>query len=86
MVKHLLTLKDYSGEEIKKIIDKAIEIKKNPKKYSDVLKNKTMIMLFEKTSTRTRLSFETGMTQLGGQALENKRPFSSCRAWRDTCD
>lgn len=68
-MKHLLTLKDYSPDEIKEIVNKAIEIKANPEKYADVLKNKTLIMLFQKTSTRTRLSFETGMTQLGGHAV-----------------
>ncbi len=68
-MKHLLSLKDYSKEEIEAIIDKAIEIKKNPKKYRDSLKNKTLIMLFQKTSTRTRLSFEVAMTQLGGHAV-----------------
>lgn len=65
----MLHLKEYSGEEIKKILDLAIEIKKNPEKYSEALKNKTLIMYFEKTSTRTRLSFEAGMTQLGGHAI-----------------
>lgn len=73
MVKHLLTLKDYTGDEIKKIINKAIEIKKNPEDYRNVLKGKygriTLIMLFQKTSTRTRLSFEDGMSQLGGHAI-----------------
>jgi len=68
-MKSLLSLKDLSKEEIKSIINSAIEIKKNPEKYSQVLKNKTMIMLFQKTSTRTRLSFEAGMTQLGGHAI-----------------
>lgn len=68
-MKHFLTLKDYSAEELKNIINKAIEIKKNPEKYGDILKNKTMIMLFQKSSTRTRLSFEAGMTQLGGHAI-----------------
>ena len=69
MVKHLITLKDLKPEEIEHIINKAIEIKKNPEKYSDILKNKTLIMLFQKTSTRTRLSFEDGMNFLGGQAI-----------------
>ena len=69
MIRHLLTLKDWSKDEIEEIINKAIVIKKNPEKYYDILKNKTMIMLFQKTSTRTRLSFETGMTQLGGHAI-----------------
>lgn len=67
--RHFVTLKDYSSDEIKDMLNLAIKIKKNPEKYSDILKNKTMIMLFEKTSTRTRLSFEAGMTQLGGHAI-----------------
>ncbi len=66
---HLITLKDWSAKTIRQVIEKAIEIKKNPDKYADILKNKTLIMLFEKTSTRTRLSFEQGMTQLGGHAI-----------------
>lgn len=69
MVRHFITLKEYSGEEIKQMLNKALEIKKNPEKYSDILKNKTLIMLFQKSSTRTRLSFEAGMTQLGGHAI-----------------
>jgi len=69
MVRHMLTLKDWSGEEIKQIIEKAIEIKKAPERYHDALKKRTMIMYFEKSSTRTRLSFEAGMTQLGGHAI-----------------
>lgn len=68
-MKHLITLKNWSKEEIIEVINKAIEIKKNPDSYSDTLKNKTMIMLFQKTSTRTRLSFEAGMTRLGGHAI-----------------
>lgn len=69
MIRHLLTLKDYKKEEIKKILDKAVEIKNNPAKYCSALKDKTLIMLFQKTSTRTRLSFEAGMTQLGGHGI-----------------
>ena len=65
---NLLTLKSVSGEWINDAINKAIEIKSNIDNYNDILKNKTLAMLFEKTSTRTRLSFEAGMTQLGGHA------------------
>lgn len=65
----LLTLKDWKKEDILYIIDKAIAIKKNPRKYFGVLKGKTLAMLFEKASTRTRISFEAGMTQLGGHAI-----------------
>lgn len=68
-MKHCLTLKDYSKEDIIEIVEKAREIKANPEKYADVLKNKTLIMLFQKTSTRTRLSFEAGMTELGGHGI-----------------
>jgi ornithine carbamoyltransferase len=68
-MKHCLTLKDYSKEDIIEILEKAKDIKANPEKYSDILKNKTLIMLFQKTSTRTRLSFEAGMTELGGHAI-----------------
>src|SRR3989338_3038416 len=69
MVNHLLTLKDYSGDWINDVIAKAIELKSNSAKYGDILKNKTLVMLFEKASTRTRCSFEAGMTQLGGHAI-----------------
>ena len=68
-MKHLLTLKDYTKKDITQIIDLGIKIKKNPEKYSKALKNKTLVMLFEKSSTRTRTSFEAGMTQLGGHAI-----------------
>ena len=68
-MKHLLTLKNWSTDEIKEVINFAAEIKQNQKEYYDILKNKTLIMFFEKTSTRTRLSFETGMTQLGGHGI-----------------
>ena len=68
-LKHLLNLKNYTSQEIQEILQKAAEIKKKPEKYSQLLKNRTLIMLFQKTSTRTRLSFETAMTQLGGHAI-----------------
>ncbi len=68
-MKHLITLKQWTKEEILEVLSKAIEIKKNKERYFDVLKGKSMIMLFEKTSTRTRLSFEIGMTQLGGHSV-----------------
>ncbi|MCD6522799.1 MAG: ornithine carbamoyltransferase [Candidatus Diapherotrites archaeon] len=68
-MKHLLNITDLKKEEILYIIDKAIEIKNNPEKYAKSLEGKTLLMMFEKPSLRTRLSFETGMTQLGGHAI-----------------
>ena len=69
MVRHLLKVSDFSKEECKKVINKSIEIKKNPKKYTSLLEGETLLMLFEKPSLRTRISFETGMQQLGGHAI-----------------
>lgn len=68
-MKHLLSLNDLTGEQINYLIDKGIEIKKEPHKYKDTLANKTLLMIFAKPSLRTRLSFEVAMTQLGGHAI-----------------
>lgn len=69
MVRHLLKISDFSKEECEKIINKAIEIKKNPESFNITLKGETLLMIFEKPSLRTRVSFETGMQQLGGHAI-----------------
>ncbi|AFL67745.1 ornithine carbamoyltransferase [Sulfurospirillum barnesii] len=70
-MRHFLTLKDFSKEEILEIIDLAIKIKKQTKKgkLKPYLKDQTLGMIFEKSSTRTRVSFEVGIHQLGGKGL-----------------
>ncbi|MGH9856373.1 MAG: ornithine carbamoyltransferase [Acidobacteriota bacterium] len=67
--KHFLTLKDISPEQWKEIFELSVDVKKNPRKYSQSLAGKTLGMIFQKSSTRTRVSFEVGMFQLGGHAL-----------------
>jgi len=66
---HLLTLKDWSSEEIEEVIDKSIEVKRKPAEYRTALEDKSLAMIFQKTSTRTRASFEVAMTQLGGHGI-----------------
>ncbi|EGN1146312.1 ornithine carbamoyltransferase [Campylobacter jejuni] len=65
-MKHFLTLRDFSKEEILSLVNHAIELKKEPKK---LLQDKTLAMIFEKNSTRTRMAFELAITELGGKAL-----------------
>ena len=65
--RHFLTLLDYKKDEIEYLLDLAIKMKKGQVKRS--LKDKSLAMLFQKASTRTRVSFEVGMTQLEGHAL-----------------
>ncbi|MEM2937136.1 MAG: ornithine carbamoyltransferase [Candidatus Bathyarchaeia archaeon] len=66
---HLINFKNLSGQQLMEIIDKAIEVKQNPGKYRRALDGKSLAMIFQKTSTRTRVAFEVAMTQLGGHAL-----------------
>ena len=70
-MKHLLKLLDWSKEEILEVLDLADKLKDENKKGIEhhILKGKTLGMIFSKSSTRTRVSFEVGMHQLGGHAL-----------------
>ncbi|MFY9179803.1 MAG: ornithine carbamoyltransferase [Venatoribacter sp.] len=70
-MRHFLTLLDLTPEELNRVIQRAIELKQNHKqgKVYEPLKNRVLGMIFEKSSTRTRVSFEAGMAQLGGHAI-----------------
>ena len=71
MTKHFIDFDNLSFEVLQDIIDRAIALKKqhNEGVINNSLKNKTLAMIFDKSSTRTRVSFEAGMAQLGGHAL-----------------
>lgn len=70
-MRHFLTLNDFSKDEILDILNLAAKIKKEAKSknYISYLKDQTLAMIFEKSSTRTRVSFEVGIHQLGGKGL-----------------
>ena len=68
-MKHFLTLKDITADELAFLIDKGIEIKQSSEAFAQSLARKTLLMVFAKPSLRTRVSFEVGMTQLGGHAI-----------------
>ena len=67
--KDFIEIHDYSAEQVQEILQLAADMKRNPDKYRQTLRGKTLAMIFEKSSTRTRVSFEVGMVQLGGHAL-----------------
>jgi ornithine carbamoyltransferase len=67
--RHFLSLKDWSRDEIELLFEQAAAIKANPESYAGVLAGQSLAMIFQKPSTRTRVSFEVGMHQLGGRAL-----------------
>jgi ornithine carbamoyltransferase len=66
---HFINFKDFTPDYLENIIDQALEMKRYPSQYAKVLEGKNLYMLFQKTSTRTALSFALGMTALGGQYL-----------------
>lgn len=70
-MKHLLKMSDLSKEELYELLDLADQLKKEVKngEFKPYLKNKTLGLIFQKSSTRTRVSFEVGMQQLGGYPL-----------------
>ena len=75
-MKNMLNFKNFTAEELSEILELALDMKKDPAKYSESLKGKKLYTLFEKTSTRTFLSFTTGITELGGSYFN--------QVWEDT--
>ena len=69
MPKHLLSLADHSPEQLRSWLDLAARIKSYPPAFGDACRGMTLAMIFQKPSLRTRVSFQTGIFQLGGQGL-----------------
>ena len=86
-MKHLTSLIDLDSASILDLINYAAKIKKQPEDYYEALPNKIMLMIFEKPSLRTRVSFEVAMTQLGGHAIfmnTKDAPFGEKESIADT--
>src|SRR5688500_6712437 len=67
--KDFIEIHDHTADEVRELFELARDMKADAKKFSDGLQGQTLAMIFEKSSTRTRVSFEVGMFQLGGHAL-----------------
>jgi ornithine carbamoyltransferase len=66
---HLINFKELNGPQLVAMIEKGIEIKHDPERFAEALAGKSLALIFQKTSTRTRVAFEVAMTQLGGHGL-----------------
>ncbi|PCH61757.1 MAG: ornithine carbamoyltransferase [SAR86 cluster bacterium] len=66
---HFLTLSDLSSADLRALVQRAIELKQDPTAAANTLKHKTLGLIFEKSSTRTRVAFEVAMAQLGGSTI-----------------
>lgn len=64
-----LSIRDFTPEQIKHLLDLAMRIKLHPEQYTETLKGKTLALIFEKPSLRTRVTFDVGIHQLGGFSL-----------------
>lgn len=83
-MEHLISLKEWSPAKIREVLDLAKNVKADPEKYSQVMNRKTLLMIFEKPSLRTRLSFEAGMTQMGGHAIYYNTSTSPMGSGKET--
>lgn len=83
-MQHLISLKDWSTDEITAILDLADAVKAAPENYRDAMQRRMLVMIFEKPSLRTRVSFETGICQMGGNAIFYDMATSPLAAGKET--
>ncbi len=81
---HLISLEDWSRAQIEAVLDLAQSIKSAPADYENLLHRKVLVMVFEKPSLRTRVSFETGICQMGGDAIYYDMSTSPMGAGKET--
>ena len=79
-MRSLIDIVDFSTEELQELLDKACHISEHPEQYSEACKGKKLATLFYEPSTRTRLSFEAAMLELGGTVLGFSEAGSSSAA------
>ena len=86
-MKHVSDIADLEATDIEDLYDLTDRMKANPDEYAQSMANETLIMLFAKPSTRTRVSFEAGMTELGGHAIyfsQDQSQLSRGESLKDT--
>jgi ornithine carbamoyltransferase len=83
---HLLTLDNWSSARVEEVLELGRRVKADPGRYADALRQRTLLMIFAKPSLRTRLSFETGMTQMGGHAIHYDISVSPMGAGKESLE
>jgi ornithine carbamoyltransferase len=83
-MQHLLSLTDWTPDDVEAVLSLAAEVKAAPEQYADRMHRKTLVMIFEKPSLRTRVSFEIGMVQMGGHAIYYDLSTSPLGAGKET--
>lgn len=83
---HLLALADWTPDELTAILDLADRIKARPADFADAMRRRMLVMIFEKPSLRTRVSFETGMCRMGGDAIYYDMSTSPLGAGKETIE
>jgi ornithine carbamoyltransferase len=81
---HLITLKDWPADRVRGVLDLAVRVKKSPADYHQAMHRRVLVMIFEKPSLRTRVSFETGMSRMGGHAIYYDMSTSPLGAGKET--